>query len=88
MSIMRLTKNNILFVKRYTCFSVTYEWFVGMKSRRVCDSRCFSTTDGKKTIIEEYPVTELPKSVQDFINEHEEVLLNNPEDKFKIYMIG
>lgn len=56
---MRLTTNNIAFVKELTRDGVTYGWFVAMKSQRVSDARSYSYT----------PKFQLPVSVQRFIAE-------------------
>lgn len=67
---MRLTKNNILFVRELVKDGITYEWFVCMKSRKVSESRVFANCDESgKTIVKTYEKEKLPKSVQKFLEE-------------------
>lgn len=88
--IMRLTKNNILFVKRHECDGITYNWYVAMKSRQISDNRSFVNYDETgKSIIKEYPLERLPKAVQAFISQHEEKhFAGEDEDRFQVYMIA
>lgn len=90
---MRLTTSNIKFVKRYKKDGVTYMWFLAMKSGRVSDSREYINYDesGKKTCVKEYPAEWLPKTIQNFINSHEEHLITDPEEDnngFEISIYG
>ena len=66
---MRLSENNISFVKIHTnekC--VPYSYFVSMKSNCVSDCRSYSNYENGKTTDEYYPFKNLPLSVQKFIN--------------------
>ena len=65
---MKLTKNNIKFVKELTCDGITYGWFVAMKSGYVSDSRNYiNYENGKTTCKQTFPKNQLPKAVQKFI---------------------
>ena len=65
---MKLTINNIRFVKELTVDGMPYCWYVAMKSHCVCDSREYKHVDEKGwTVFEEYPAELLPKTVQKFI---------------------
>lgn len=68
---MRLTTNNIDFVKELTEDGVAYSWYVAMKSHRTSDGRhyCYCDKEGR-TIVKEYRKEDLPKSVQSFIDTH------------------
>ena len=58
---MRLTTNNIKFVKELTCDGITYGWFVS-------DSRNYiNYENGKTTCKQTFPKNQLPKAVQKFI---------------------
>ena len=65
---MRLTLNNIKFVKEHRYNGVTYAWYVAMKSNLVSDGLYFRyyTDKGISGHIE-YPVTDLPKTVQKYL---------------------
>ena len=70
---MRLTTNNIAFVKELRINDMSYSWYVALKSNRVLKRNRVSNThnyvnyeDGK-TVVKEYPMDRLPKSVQKFI---------------------
>lgn len=66
---MKLTTNNIKFVKELTCDGRTYSWFVAMKSGYVSDSRNYiNYENGKTTSKYEFPKGRLPKAVQKFID--------------------
>ena len=69
---MRLTKNNIKFVKRIEKDEVTYCWFVMMKSGRISDAREYINYLNGRTTAEEYSMDRLPAAVRNFVNEHEE----------------
>lgn len=65
---MKLTLNNILFVKALVKAGETYEYHVAMKSHLVSDSRTYVNYDENgKTISEKYLVEKLPKTVQKFV---------------------
>ena len=72
---MRLTENNIRFVKEYTVDGITYGWYVCMKSNKVSDGRNYSAHG-----FELYPVDKLPKTVQNFIQKHSWEIWNYYED--------
>lgn len=67
---MRLTVNNIAFVKELTCDGLTYSFFVSMKSGRVSDSISYINYENNKTVVKEFEKKRLPVSVQKFIDRH------------------
>lgn len=67
---MRLTINNIAFVKELTCDGLTYEWFVSMKSGRASDSILYVNYENNKTVVKEFEKDRLPASVRKFIDRH------------------
>jgi hypothetical protein len=79
---MRLTVNNIRFVKAMTHkeSGIIYAWYVGMKSGYVSDGRSYINCENGKTVIREYPVTDLPKAVQTFVNTHSSSLFDETEN--------
>lgn len=89
---MNLTVNNIKHVVEYTVNGYSYGWFVSLKSHRVSDSRNFiNYRGGKTTNAIEYPVKDLPKSVQKFIaryerRECEEIAGRCPEDTHRRFI--
>ena len=83
---MKLTENNILFVKRHEKDGVTYSWYIAMKSRRISDNKNFVNYENGKTVIKEFSQDRLPKAVQNFIAKHEETLLVDGD--YKIYIMG
>ena len=90
---MKLTINNIKFVKRHEKDGVTYCWYVGMKSNKISDNRHWINRDSDgKSYVAEYDKSLLPKSVQKFIDRHNEVCITDETDDngqgFKIYMIA
>lgn len=65
---MRLTVNNIRFVKVYTLYGITYQWYVAMKSNYVSDGRTYvNYYENGVTAVKEYPLESLPKTVQKFL---------------------
>lgn len=66
---LRLTINNIHFVKELTRDGIPYSWFVSLNGFRVSDSRSYINYDenGKTTCLIEYPKDRLPKTVQKYI---------------------
>lgn len=66
---MRMTKNNIKFVKRLEKEGTTYNWFVKMKDGTAHD---YINYRNGRTVAEEYKLDRLPKAVQSFVKEHEE----------------
>ena len=53
---MKLTVNNIQFVKRMESDGITYEWFVAMKSNRISDSRMFTNYENNRTVVKEFGI--------------------------------
>lgn len=86
---MRLTINNIAFVKELTCDGLTYEWFVSMKSGRASDSILYVNYENNKTVVKEFAKDRLPVSVQKFIDKHErkEFSANTWKDQEYIHYI-
>ena len=82
---MKLTMDNILFVKRYEHKGTTYHWFVAMKSRKVSDSRSYVNEENGKSVIKAYPKDCLPKTVQKFLDQNTETQIVEGEE-FNIYM--
>lgn len=84
---MRLTLNNIDFVKEFTYNGVTYLWDVAMKSHRICDGREFINYDKNgRTVVKEYKFERLPKTVQKFIQtSNSEVWTEDDEVTIYIY---
>ena len=87
---MKLTANNISFVKRHECGGITYGWFVSMKSGAVSDARTFINYDERgRTCVKPYEKERLPKAVQKFIASHDErILYEKDGDDFKHYIIA
>ena len=91
---MRLTTNNILFVKELTVGGMPYCWFVSMKSNCVSDAREYKHIDDRGfTICKEYPRELLPKCVRVFIESSypetlraEEQSVFDPEKPFVEYI--
>ena len=82
---MRLTSNNIRFVKEFTCNGKPYRWYVAMKSNCVSDGRDYRTIDEDNCILydEEWPIDQLPKSVQKFIEKSiRETFIEEAETKW------
>lgn len=78
---MRLTVNNILFVKEGTMDDLTYAWYVAMKSHRVSDLRIYRRFDKDGClVIDAYPKECLPASVQKFINASSRTLFFEREE--------
>lgn len=84
---MRLTTNNIGFVKELTEDGVTYNWYVAMKNYRTIDGRCYChySPEGR-TIVKEYKKEDLPKSVQAFINSHERTVFTQTDENHIHYI--
>ena len=59
---MKLTKDNIAFVKVHLFNGVAYEYFVGMKSNKVSDSRCYGCFENA------YLFDKLPKTIRKFLS--------------------
>lgn len=79
---MKLTVNNISFVKakKHKESGIVYAWCVGMKSGWVSDLRMYYNFENGKTVIREYPITDLPVSVQEFIKIHSETVFDETEN--------
>lgn len=83
---MKLTVNNIQFVKRMESDGITYEWFVAMKSNRVSDSRMFTNYENNRTVVKEFGIDRLPATVRKFVETHkEEVFSTNDNHTVFIY---
>lgn len=87
---MRLTVNNIEAVKEMTKNDTTYEWFVIMKSGCVSDARTYyyATEKGHVDTNANFPVAELPKAIQKFIENKTKETWDSNEykgDKFVTY---
>lgn len=77
---MRLTINNIKFVKELAKNGTTYAWFVSMKSGNVSDSRNFINYDETgKTTVAEYRADTLPSSVRNFLRKSTPEVFNRRE---------
>lgn len=84
---MRLTKNNIRFVKELIHKGIVYEYVVVMKSGYVSDTRIFLETDsGGKSTGKPYDKTNLPKSVLAFIDGHSRVQFDCIDKDYEIYI--
>jgi len=77
---MRMTKNNIKFVKRLEKDGMTYGWFVSMKSNRISDCREYINYRNGRTVVEEYELDRLPKTVRDFVESHEESIFTDERE--------
>lgn len=88
---MKLTVNNIQFVKRIEMNGLTYNWFVSMKSNAVSDSRNFINYENGKTVMKEYKFEILPAAVRKFVETHSEELFTEMTfkdgDEYKVYII-
>lgn len=73
---MRLTYKNIDRVLRYESGGITYAWGVVMKSHKVSDCRTFVNRENGVSVVRDYPVEDLPVTVQQFVaaNKHFERL--------------
>ncbi len=78
---MRLTTNNIEFVKELTEDGITYNWFVMLKSKNTSDSRHYANYENGRTVVREYRKEDLPKAVQSFIVSHKRELFTQIDDK-------
>lgn len=84
---MRLTTNNIKFVKELIFDGITYGWFVSMKSGYVSDCRSYiNYENGKTTCKQPFPKNQLPKAVQKFIeNSDPELILYDDENIYGVF---
>lgn len=69
---MKLSYNNIDFVRARTHNGTAYGYFVKMKSNRMSDNRdyCLTNQNGKTDMTLEYKFEWLPKTVQRFLLMH------------------
>jgi hypothetical protein len=78
---MRLTTNNIKFVKELTHNGTTYSWFVSLKEQAFSQSFTNYNEEGR-TIVAEYTKDRLPKAVQKFLeNKNAELFSINDRDE-------
>lgn len=82
---MKLTVNNIKFVKRMESDGITYEWFVAMKSNRVSDSRMFINYENNRTVVKEFGIDRLPAIVRKFVETHKEEVFS-ATDNHTVYI--
>lgn len=85
---MRLVEKNIVFVKQSVYNGVTYSWFV-KAGRYVSDCQSFINYENGKTVVEDYPLESLPKSVQKFVSKRKAELFSSDEigkNNFTIYI--
>ena len=75
--IMRMKYDNISCVHRFDSKGITYAWHVSMKSYNVSDGRSYYNTENGVSVIKEYPIEWLPKTVQKFIANHSEAVLHD-----------
>ena len=67
---MELTKENIIFVKRFEREDTTYNYFVMLQDKEgTLDSRSYCNYDNGIKTTNLYDFTRLPKCVQEFVNE-------------------
>ena len=86
---MRLTYKNIDSVRRYEIGGITYCWTVVMKSHKPFDLRVYNHMESGVSVVRDYPVTDLPVTVQQFIaqNKHfERVMCSCDEDTPKAFV--
>lgn len=83
---MRLTLNNIDFVKELTEDGISYNWFVAMKSGRMCDSIHYAHYKNGVSIVKEIKKEDLPKTVQKFIDSHERKLFDRIDARHYQYI--
>ena len=85
---MRLTEKNIVFVKQSVYNGVTYSWFV-KTGKYVSDCRDFINCKDGKTVVKDYPLESLPKSVQKFVSKRKAELFSScgtDDNKFEFYI--
>lgn len=66
---MKLTKNNIKFVKQRLRDGLTYNYYVAMKSNNISDNRLYCNYENNKSTADYYEFERLPKTVQKFVKE-------------------
>lgn len=76
---MRLKKDNIRFVTRLEYDGVTYAWHVGMKSSLAFDNRDYANYEDGSTVVDDYPIDLLPKSVREFVKSHAETQIESSD---------
>ena len=78
---MRLTTENIAFVKEIRNNGMSYSWYVSMKSRNISDGRNFVNYENGKSVVKEYKKEDLPKAVQKFLEgKKAEIFAKNDEE--------
>lgn len=75
---MRLSKENIKFVKVHMYYGVAYEFSVAMKSNRVSDLRTFGCFENL------YKYEKLPATVRQFIENSIDITRNDNGDGFVV----
>lgn len=82
---MRMSKNNISFVKRSEKDGMTYNWFVKMKDGQGHD---YINYRNGRTVAEEYNIDRLPKAVKSFVEEHNEGIWTDEREStgFAVYI--
>lgn len=82
MKAMRLTANNIRFVKELTTNGITWGWHIAMKDYQLSSARYYTNTDKNgMNMHTEYPKELLPKSVQKFLENSQRELYQTIENK-------
>ena len=82
MKAMRLTANNIRFVKELTTNGITWGWHVAMKDYQPFSARYYRNTDKNGVNMHtEYPKESLPKSVQKYLENNKKELYQTIETK-------
>lgn len=74
---MRITKGRISFVREFVQDGITFQWFVGIKDRKVSSNRSYINYENGLSVIADYYIDRLPKCVQEFVCEHERVFERN-----------
>ena len=79
---MKLTKNNIDFVKALEMNGVIYEWFIKLKNG---ETKIYINMEKGKTIVSEYLKEWLPVSIIQYIDQHEKEEISKEEEKNNIF---
>lgn len=74
---MKLTINNIDYVKRLVLDGITYGFYVSMKSGNISDSREYMNFENNKTVYSEFSFDRLPETVKKFIVSHHESIFTS-----------
>lgn len=72
-----LKMDNIKFVKEHTKDGITYMWFVSLKNN---EYRYYENRENGRVILKEYNKSDLPKTMQKFINSKVRVEIYNDGD--------